>query len=283
MYLPEGSFAPVPTPFDASDVFDPAALVSHLKWLKADGLDGALILGTNGEFASCTQGERMLIAKAAGEADSGLKLILNIGSCALNDVKEMVEVGSEAGFDALLCPPPWYFRQAPVAGLAEFFKRVLDASRLPVLLYHIPQMTGIAISDELIDAIGTHENLVGIKDSTGLEPEMDRLLPKFAGYLAGHDKLVAKCLAAGGKGSISACASVVPDLVAGIRQKPDQQGKLNSVRGLLEKFGLGQSVKAILRKKGFGAYAARPPLTQIDPKAEQQLLGMLDMFGAIKW
>lgn len=283
MYLPNGAFAPIPTPLTASGEFDAAALGAHLKWLKVEGLDGALILGTNGEFPSFSMAERRAVAEAAVQAESGLKLLLNAGSCALPEVLELAELGAGLGYGALLCLPPWYFRNAPLAGLAVFFRRVLDESKLPVLLYHIPQVTGVPISDDLLDAIGEHERLVGVKDSTGDEAEMARLRPRFQSYLVGHDKLVAKCMAEGGQGSISACASVVPDLVARIKTKPDQQGKLNSIRGLLEKFGLGASVKAILRKKGFGDYATRPPMTPIDPKAEAQLIGMLDMFGAIKW
>ena len=168
MYLPEGSFAPVPTPlWDSGDV-DTDALGRHLTWLQGEGLDGALILGTNGEFASLPLIERKVVADAAARAESGLKLILNVGSCALAEALEMTAFGAELGYDALMCPPPWYFKNAPVAGLAEFFRRVLDASKLPVLLYHIPQMTGVGLSDELLDAIGEHENLVGIKDIPGL-------------------------------------------------------------------------------------------------------------------
>lgn len=285
MYLPEGSFAPVPTPlWDSGDV-DADALGRHLTWLKADGLDGALILGTNGEFASLPLIERKVIADAAAKAESGLKLILNVGSCSLPEALEMAAFGAELGYDALMCPPPWYFKNAPVDGLAEFFRRVLDTSKLPVLLYHIPQMTGIAISDELLDAIGEHENLVGVKDSTGIETEMARLLPRFAkgSYLVGNDKLIAKCYADGGRGSISACASVVPDLVARIKAKPDQQAKLNSVRGMLEKFGLGAAVKAILKKKGLGDYASQPPMTGLEAAKAEQLFAMLNMFGVVKW
>ncbi|MCB9893202.1 MAG: dihydrodipicolinate synthase family protein [Planctomycetes bacterium] len=285
MYLPEGAFAPVPTPLDPAGVFDQPALGQHLGWLKSEGLDGALILGTNGEFASFSLAERKQVAEAAAEAASGLSLLLNVGDCALPEVIELAELAHELGYKAVLCPPPWYFRGAPVAGLAAFFRQLLDRTALPVLLYHIPQVTGVAISDELLDAIGPHERLVGIKDSTGDDAEMARLLPRFkdGSYLVGHDKLVAKCLAEGGRGSISACASVVPDLVAKVKAKPDQQAKLNSVRGMLEKFGLMPAVKAILRKKGFGEYATRPPLQGLDDAKAEQLLAMLNMFGAIKW
>jgi 4-hydroxy-tetrahydrodipicolinate synthase len=285
MDLPEGAFAPVPTPLNGADQFDPKALRAHLAWLAAEGLQGALILGTNGEFPSFSLAERRSVAEAAAGAGSGLKLLLNVGGCALPEVLELAELGAGLGYAALLCPPPFYFRAAPTEGLAAFFKRLLDASRLPLLLYHIPQQTGIAVSDELLDAIGPHPRLAGVKDSSGDEPEMDRLLPRFRQgcYLVGNDRLVARCHQLGGKGSISACASVVPDLVARIRGKPEQQAKLNSVRGMLEKFGLGGAVKAILRKKGFGEYATRPPLAGLDDARAGQLLAMLDMFGAIRW
>lgn len=285
MYLPMGAFAPVPTPLTPEDTLDSNALSAHLKWLKSEGLDGALILGTNGEFASCSLGEQMLVAEAAAKAESGLKLILNVGSCALDDALDMAQVGADLGYDALICPPPWYFRDASTRGLADFFLRVLDESRLPVILYHIPRLTGIPISDELLQIVRKHERCAGVKDSTGDEAEMARLLGWFrdGSYMVGHDRLIAKCLEAGGRGSITACASVIPDLVKSIERKAEQQVKLNSVRGLLEKFGLGPAVKAILRKKGFGAYAARPPLTALPDAQAEQLIAMLNMFGAMKW
>lgn len=285
MYLPRGAFAPVPTPLTSDDSIDAAALAAHLKWLRAERLDGALILGTNGEFASLTLAERKQVAEAAAKADSGLKRILNVGSCALPEVLAMADAGADLGYDALMCPPPWYYRNATAPGLIEFFRRVLDHARLPVLLYHIPQLTGVPVSNEMLDALCAHPRCAGIKDSTGDEAEMQRLLPRFAkgSYLVGNDKLVSACFAAGGHGSITACASVVPDLVKAIESSPQHQAKLNSVRGLLEKFGLGGAVKAILRKKGFGAYATRPPMQALEAKQAEQLFGMLNMFGVVKW
>ncbi len=285
MYLPKGAFAPVPTPLTHEDTLDTSALSAHLSWLKREGLDGALILGTNGEFASFTLAERRAVAEAAVRADSGLKLILNVGSCAVDEARQMSEVGADLGYDALMCPPPWYFRNAPAQGLSDFFRRVLEHARLPVLLYHIPQLTGIALTDELLDTICGNTRCAGIKDSTGDEAELGRLLPRFASrsYLVGNDRLIAATLQAGGHGSITACASVIPDLVKSVERNADQQVKLNSVRGLLEKFGLGPAVKAILRKKGFGDYATRPPLTALPDAQAEQMIAMLNMFGAIKW
>jgi dihydrodipicolinate synthase/N-acetylneuraminate lyase len=84
--------------------------------------------------------------------------------------------------------------------------------------------------------------------------------------------MVRDCIERGGHGSITAAASVVPNLVASIRSDPDRQIDLDSIRGLLEEYGLGPAVKSILRSMGFGAYRNRPPLVGLDAEREHALL-----------
>lgn len=273
MQLPHGAYAPIPTPLDARLRFDAEAQRAHLRWLAGQGLDGALVLGTNGEFPSLALNERRTVAEAAAAAGSGLALMLCVGSCALPEVLEMVDVGAGCGYGSVLCPPPFYFRSAPVRGLADFFQRVLDASELPVLLYHIPQVNGVPISDELLELIGEHPRLAGVKDSSESETERLRLSRRFAGraYLVGTDRLVEANRRTGGAGSISAAASVAPGLVAAVQRGAAQQEALDRVRELLEISGLGPSVKAVLRRAGFGEYATRPPLLRLDPDREDAL------------
>jgi len=261
-----GAIAPVPTPLDADLAFDEKAQTTHLKWLASEGLDGALILGTNGEFPSFSLSERRAVAEAAVAADSGLELILGIGSCALPEVLEMVDLASSLGYRAVLCPPPFYFRSAPARGIAAFFLEILERSSLPVLLYHIPQVTGVPISDEVLDLIGDHRNLIGVKDSTGDPEELRRLTGRFEDgcYLVGNDRLVTACVEAGGDGSISAAASVAPALVSAVQRGEAAQSDLIRVRALLEEYGLGPSVKSLLRRFGFGDFATRPPLVSLD-------------------
>ena len=268
-----GAFAPVPTPLGHDDRIDVQALGKHLRWLAAEGLDGALILGTNGEFPSLDLAERRLVAEAAASTSTLLNLMLGVGSCALPDVLDLAEFAADLGYAAVLCPPPYYYRQAPIAGITEFFRRLLDASPLPVFLYHIPQVTGIPISDELLDALGQHENLAGVKDSSASSDEMRRLIARFPTgvYMVGNDHLLAECRAAGGSGSISAAASVAPALVAEVNRDPGRQGRLSAVRRLLEHHGLGPAVKAVLRSRGFGEYATRPPLVGLDERIGRQV------------
>jgi 4-hydroxy-tetrahydrodipicolinate synthase len=273
MPLPTGAYAPVPTPLDSRGAFDPRALRHHLRWLSAQGLEGALILGTNGEFPSFSLAERRSVAEAAAAASSGLELMLGVGSCALPECLEMAVLGGELGFGAVLAPPPFYFRGAPVDGMAAFFVELLEGSPLPVLLYHIPQVSGVAVSDDLLEAIGHLPRLAGTKDSSEEPAELDRLCSRFRDrcYMVGSDRLVTACLKAGGSGSISAAASVAPALVGRVQRGEAEQRRLDVVRGLLERFGLGPAVKAILRRAGLGDYATRPPLQELDEVRSREL------------
>ena len=274
MFMTARVIAPVPTPLDAGGCFDASGLARHLAWLEGEGVEGALILGTNGEFPSFSCSERRRIAEDAAGAGSGLELVLGVGSCALVEVAEMVRHASDLGYSAVLCPPPFYFRSAPVGGIAEFIRRVLDLSPVPVLLYHIPQLTGIPLSDPLLDIVGEHHNRGGVKDSSGGEAELLRLADRFRDrmYYVGSDRLLRKCLQAGGAGSITAAANVAPSLVLAAAGDPGFQPRLDEVRDLLEAYGLGPSVKEILRWRGFGDYATRPPLLGLDPERKSRLI-----------
>jgi 4-hydroxy-tetrahydrodipicolinate synthase len=268
------SVAPIPTPLTANDRVDEGALRAHLGWLGSEGLDGALVLGTTGEFPSLTSTERRRVAEAAAQTQSGLKLMLGVGSCALGEVLELTRVASDNGYCAVLAPPPFYFRFASQRGIADFIRRVLDRSALPLLLYHIPQLTGVPISDELLDAIGRHERLAGVKDSSGQLPDFERLLARFGdlAYYTGSDRMVRSCVESGGHGSISAAACVVPELVSSIRREPERQPDLDKIRGLLEEYGLVPAIKTILRSKGLGVYSNRAPMVGLDMERERALL-----------
>jgi len=269
-----GTFAPVPTPFDEQGAIDLAALGRHLGWLQERGLEGALVLGSNGEFPSLTLRERRSVAEAA--ARSGLRLILNVGSCSLPEVLELVHIGGELGYGALLCPPPFYLK-APPTGVASFLLEVLDAARLPVLLYNIPQRTGISLDDRLLDLLDGHPNLAGVKDSSGDPAELQRLSRRFAtrSYLVGSDRLLGACRAAGGSGSITAAANVVPELVRAVWDDPGLQPELDQIRGLLEQFGLVPGAKALLRRAGLGPFRVRLPLTDLPAEDEEHLVRAL--------
>jgi 4-hydroxy-tetrahydrodipicolinate synthase len=281
MALPTGAYAPIPTPLDDGGLLDPVALDRHLRFLAEEGLDGVLILGTNGEFPSFDVSERLALAEAGARFGRGLSLMLGVGSSALPEVIQLVQAARLFGYQAVLVPPPFYYRSAPIDGLVAFFRTVLDEAEIPVLLYHIPQVTGIEIDDRILDAVINHPHFGGVKDSSGKLSEVDRFTGRLGdhSYMVGHDRLLSTARAAGGSGSITASASVVPVLVAAAQQDSERQPELDAVRDLLESYGLGPAVKAVLRDKGFGAYRTRPPLVDLDDKSAAMLVEEFNALG----
>ena len=168
-----GVFAPIVTPFRPSDgEVDLPWIAGHVAYLRAHGCTGVIPCGTNGEAASLSVAERIQVAEAALAAAGDMPVIVGTGAAALPDAVALTRHAFAAGAAAVLVMPPFYFKKPSEAGVAAWFQRLFDAAVPPggrVLLYHIPQTTGVPITDGVLQALlASHGALVyGLKDSTG--------------------------------------------------------------------------------------------------------------------
>ncbi len=286
-----GVFAPIVTPFRPSDgEIDYPWIIGHVKYLAEHGCTGIIPCGTNGEAASLSVEERMRVAEAALAAAGAMPVIVGTGAAALPDAIALTRHAFAHGTAAVLVMPPFYFKKPPEAGVAAWFQRLFDAAVPPdgrVLLYHIPQTTGVPISDGLLDLLlASHGELIyGLKDSTGDPAQLAhfrRAYPRLA-YFAGSDHRVAEACAAGGAGSITAGANVFPDLAAAVQQAvwtngdaAAAQGHLSAARSLIESYPLQPATKADLTDvAGLPETAVRPPQTELSPAQRASLRAAL--------
>src|SRR5262249_11998795 len=109
---------------------------------------------------------------------------------------------------------PYFYKAAMTqAVLATHFKHVADASPLPVLIYNVPQNTGVIIDPATIAELSAHENIIGVKDSSGNMAAMAetlRLVPSDFNVLVGNGAILYPSLAMGAKGAVLAVAGVAP-------------------------------------------------------------------------
>lgn len=165
----EGVFPPLPTPFaeDGSLAID--RLRKNVERLNGTGLSGYLALGSNGEafHVSPAEASQVFVAVTASVAP-GMTVLAGTGQLSTWATIEMTERAADAGCNAALVLPPFYYRGSMTGdALRRHFEAVADASRLPVLLYNVPATTGISIPVEVIAALAKHPNVVGVKDSSG--------------------------------------------------------------------------------------------------------------------
>ncbi|MBI1850751.1 MAG: dihydrodipicolinate synthase family protein [Planctomycetes bacterium] len=275
-----GVYPPLPTPFHAQNLeVDFDALEAHVAWLRAEGVDGVLSLGTTGEFASLSFSERRDVIRFVLSKRGSLEVIVNCSATNLPEVLELARAAADGGARAALVMPPFYFRAAPRAGFIDFYRRVLDRSPLPVLLYHFVAMSGVDLGREGLAELVQHSNFVGVKDSgTKIDSILEFTAHSQLRVFVGNDHLVEDGVARGAAGAITVCSNVVPGLVrhvvgsAAMGGEPDDlQKALSRARLVVEKHGGLRAVKAILELRGIGNGVVRPPLVPLGTSEKKSL------------
>lgn len=277
-----GVYAAAVTPMRPDGRLDLPALQGHLRRLTAQGLTGVLLMGTTGEGTSLSLDERTDLLRAAVEADTSLRIMAGTGTPSLLDTITATREAFALGVDHALLLPPYYYKGVSAQGLADYFRRVLDAA-VPegrgVLLYHIPQVSGVGISTELLDLLADEigERIIGLKDSSGDLAHACMLTARYPALrvFVGSDSLLLDALRCGVSGAITAGANVLTPLLAalysGYHAGSDdealhtQQNKLSAARAVLDAYPpFPASLKRLLADQhGDMQPDVRPPLVML--------------------
>src|SRR5437016_2480902 len=153
------------TPCDKNLKFDEELYKDLLAYLKSNGADGVVVLGTTGEFPSFSVAERRKVAETAFQHRNGLNIIVSPGTANFPETRELSQHAEAIGADGLLVVPPFYYKHPRLDGLTRYFSMLFEQVKIPINLYHIPFATGVPISHELLHAMEKYPNLAGIKDS----------------------------------------------------------------------------------------------------------------------
>ncbi|MBX6342392.1 MAG: dihydrodipicolinate synthase family protein, partial [Thermomicrobiaceae bacterium] len=216
-----GVYAAMPTPLTAERAVDRAGIRRVVDYLLGSGIDGLSILGSTGECAALSQRQRREALEAVLDAAAGRGTIFTgAAGTVVEDVLADLQAAGGTGVAGALVPPPFYFR-LDTRGVVDFYQRLAEASPVPILLYHIPQMTKVPIPLEAVARLAEHPNVIGIKDSSGdfdtftALARLARDLPGFT-VLTGSDSQLAAALLVGGHGIIGAGVNIVPDVAAAL-------------------------------------------------------------------
>lgn len=204
------------TPFQADGSLNLPLFCSHANAMLGSGVQGVTLFGTTGEGASVGLGERSKAISAM--IDSGISanvMTLGLCGCAIADVVEQVEQAVAFGVTQFLLPPPFYFTDLDESGLFEWHARLFELAdpRARFILYHIPQVTQVPLSVELVmqlcDAFAGR--VTAIKDSSGNWDNTKALIETGRiAVLVGDERLLHKAAAMGAVGSICGVANIYP-------------------------------------------------------------------------
>ncbi|MDH3389130.1 MAG: dihydrodipicolinate synthase family protein [Gammaproteobacteria bacterium] len=291
-----GVLAPVVTPFDAQLRPDAGRLARHCRWLLDNDVSLA-VFGTNSEANSMSSGEKIELLDRLIEA--GLpptRMMPGTGCCALTDSVELTRKAVSLGCAGVLMLPPFYYKGVSDDGLyrsyAEIIERVGDA-RLRIYLYHIPQVSGVAITLTLIERLlrDYPGSVAGLKDSSGDWDNTRAILEQFGpeGFdvFCGSESFLLATLRHGGKGSITATANVNPAPISRLYREHTsddadaQQAALNTVRDLFQGYVMIPGMKAVIAHylNDPEWSRVRPPLDEMVGVERERLVASLQRTG----
>jgi len=276
--LPGEIFAATVTPFSEDGRrIDLDYVVAHLAYLQANGADGVLILGTNGEGPSLSLLERRQIIDVVMGNRRELRVFAGTGCASLTDTIEISQYACSAGVDAVMLVPPFYYKEVDDQGLIDYYAAVIAAlpDEAQVILYNIPDVSGVEISEALVDHLVAKQTkkMAGIKETSYSLSRLQRYIqryPQLSVYVGG-DSLISAGLKAGAAGAISGVANIYPQLVREVGQRlragadaEAPQAAINRLRQVLHRYPTLAAIKHWLHLvAGLPQAFVRPPLRNL--------------------
>ncbi|TQI80411.1 4-hydroxy-tetrahydrodipicolinate synthase [Serratia fonticola] len=279
-----GIWVALVTPFNNDDVDFPAVkkLAEHLI---ASGISGLVVCGSTGEAAALSKEEQLAVLDAVLDVVPAKQVVMGLSGNNMAHTLQMQQAINQRDIAGVLIPAPYYIRPSQ-AGLVEYFTRLADASRVPVILYNVPYRSGVTFELDTLRQIARHPQVKAIKDCGG-EPDVTMALINDGeiDVLTGEDNLILATLCLGGSGAISASAHLHPErFVALVEQVA--QGDLAAARrnfySLLPmiqqmfSFPNPAPVKAALAQQGLIKNELRSPMQTAPQALQQQIASLLE-------
>ncbi|EWZ00507.1 hypothetical protein FOYG_00354 [Fusarium oxysporum NRRL 32931] len=221
--FPGGIHVPSLTWFanDANQEIDWDVQKKHIEFLINSGLDGIVIAGTNGEAVTLSAAEKSQLVRTTRELAVSLgrpdiTITLGTSSQTTRDAINETKLAKEAGADFVLVLTPSYFHFAMTQdAIVAFFEELAEASPVPVVIYNFPGVVaGLDVNSEMLERLGQHPNIVGVKLTCGGIAKVARIAAQFKSEdffaLAGQSDWLVPALSVGGTGTITGVANLYP-------------------------------------------------------------------------
>ena len=297
----EGLIAATFTPLHADATLNLDVIAPYARHLTANGVRGAFVCGTNGEYPSLTLDERMRVAEAwraaqsaTGAAQPQLRLIVHVAHNCLADAQQLARHAQSIGADAIAAAPPSLFRPQNLDEILIWSAEVAAAApALPFYYYHIPGSTGVSASmTNLVPAaLKRIPTFAGVKFSSSDMADFIGALQAGQGrldFFSGSDEMLLAYLAMGGRGAVGSTynfmAAVFQDVLKAFDEgdlaaAQQAQNFARAVCVLIGKYRPLPAQKLIMRWLGVDCGPARLPLINPSDEAAAQFRAELTDLG----
>jgi 4-hydroxy-tetrahydrodipicolinate synthase len=294
-----GVVVPMVSPVTAEGDLDEQGTRRLVDHLVNGGVDGFMVLGTNGEGPSLSLPHRQrLVEIGVEQAGRRARVYVGVGGTC---VSESVALGRDAldrGADGVVAHLPPYFPLSP-GEMVAFYRHLAERIDGPLFIYNMPPTTHMSIPMECLEELSDDPRIVGLKDS---EKDLDRLKkvldtfrerPDFAVFV-GAAVLASELLACGADGVVPSSGNLVPGpwgrLVEAVRdgQTADARELQETLDRVAQAYQrgrtLGQGIaalKASVAAQGLCGPWVLPPLRPLDEEEQRSLREELATLGVV--
>ncbi len=275
---------------------DEAAMGVLVERMVAGGVHGLLALGSTGETASLDErSRRAILAAAVRSARGRVPVLCGVAQSHLEAARAELRAAAALGADAALVAPPYYYPMDQPS-LKDFYRELARASRLPILLYNIPQFTKVVAEPPTVAELARDGTIAGIKDSSRDYEYFEavciatRDLPAFR-LFTGSDTMLLASLAMGGSGTICGAGNVAPAWVVRIFDEfvRGDLAAARSAQDALYKLVIAVragvfpgAIKSALHMQGVCEPWLAPPAHRLDERLEARLREQLAAWGLLE-
>jgi 4-hydroxy-tetrahydrodipicolinate synthase len=284
------------TPLNADLSIDHKKFAAHCKSLIASGCPGVTAFGTTGEGSSFSAAERKeALEQLIKNGVPAAQILLSTSCAALPETLELTRHAVKAGVHGCLMLPPFFFKGVSDQGVIDCYRYVIDGmagTPFKLYLYHIPQVTGVAISQHVISTLKKMypDTIVGIKDSAGDTEHSVALANAFmedVTVYVGFEPDLPEMGRRGSTGAVSGLANFMPRVVHRLVALPDAPGTSADRERVIKLMSLLSGYSSMPALKGIMAILSRDPswlpvrapLVTLNPDQFQALEKTIAAFG----
>ena len=288
----EGIFPPLPTPFDAKGSILLDKLEQNLGILVDKPVAGIMSPGSFSEAAYLKYEERLKIWRKCVDVLETVDKVFIAGTGVETTqesillTKEAADIGAQA---ALVLPPFYYKPQMNHEVLLRHYADVADSSPIDIILYNVPEFTGLEFQLETLLELADHPKIVGIKDSSANLLRMSCLAanrPNFK-MLCGVGVFL-PYLSIGSKGGIMALSNIAPeplyqileDYLAGrVEKARERQWNLVEINmAITTTYGV-PGLKYAMENLGLYGGVPRRPLLPLSREGRKRIDSLISVSG----
>jgi 4-hydroxy-tetrahydrodipicolinate synthase len=291
----KGAYTLLITPFKEDLSLDEEGLKLLVQRQIDAGIHGIAPLGVTGENTMMTDEEVYKVVKIIVDIANGkAKIAPDACSTSLWEAKERVQRFIDLGADYISVFTP-YFVLPKQEGLIEFYEKLADFSKVPIMLHNAPERTGVDLLPETTGLLSKHPNIAGIKDGNKKLDHLAKILylTKDQNFLVftGKDTTAFPLIAFGGAGTFTVAGNAIPEVMKNLVDlalagKMKEAEKIHfEYYDLFEAFRFESNpmaAKMALNLMGLPAGGHRNPLTPLSEDKTKILKSMLIKKGLIK-